>query len=93
MAKTLSEIEKLRREVNALKRRVAQLERQKGIRSTPTRTVKHTQKRSSQKKVMPDQNLRRHFGTLSAEQVGSLDNESIDRDLANEYANNHGAEV
>lgn len=33
-----------------------------------------------------------HFGTLSLEQPTSLDNESIDADLAREYANTHEVE-
>ncbi len=34
----------------------------------------------------------RHFGTLESDEPGSLDNESIDIDLAREYASTHEGE-
>lgn len=41
------------------------------------------------KKEIARTRFERHFGTLSRDSETSLDNESIDADLAKEYANTH----
>ncbi len=95
MDKTTTEIKELRREIEALKKEVAQLKKNTSQRQSamPKRRSKTAQLSKSHARTrMPahDERLRSQFGSVSLGHPVGLDNEAIDRDLAQEYTNAHG---
>lgn len=116
MATPMTELKKMQREIDKLKKRVERLERRNGKRNTTkngsTRKLtsrnlgKTTRPRRNQRSTpqtlstsrrgleegetpKPDLYLRSLFGSVDMGYPTGADNESIDRDLAKEYASTH----
>ncbi len=94
MAKTATELEGLRREIERLKKELARLKLKNSqhrdtARKRRAATPRARKWRAHSRTFRVDRRLRHHFGEVDLGAPLGADNETIDRDLAREYARNH----